>query len=66
VRLAGNGEYAVSIALALATGAVIALLIRRMVPRSLDRTSAPGPLAIMIANIIGRHVGEQASPRPKN
>ncbi len=56
-------EYAVSIALAYVTGTVLALLIRRMIPRTLDRTRAPGPLAIMIASTIGRHVGEQALRR---
>jgi hypothetical protein len=56
-------EYAASIALANVTGTVLALLARRMIPRTLDRTRTPGPLAIMIASTIGRHVGEQALRR---
>lgn len=56
-------EYTASIALAYVTAMVIALLIRRMLPRTLDRTNAPGTLAIMIASIVGRHIGQQALRR---
>jgi|SRR5579863_5503036 len=56
-------EYAVSIALADVTGAEIAMLARRMLPRTLDATGAPGPLAMMIAKMIGRHVGDRALRR---
>jgi hypothetical protein len=56
-------EYVVSIALANVTGTVIAVLARRMLPRRLDATGAPGPLAIIIARMIGRHVGDQAVRR---
>jgi hypothetical protein len=56
-------EYVASIALANITGSVIALLARRMLPRTLDATGAPSPIAVTIARIIGRHVGEQALRR---
>ncbi len=56
-------EYIVSIALANITGTEIAVLARRMLPRKLDATRAPGPLAIRIAGMIGRHVGDRALRR---
>jgi hypothetical protein len=56
-------EYVASIALANITGSVIALLARRMLPRTLDATGAPSPIAMTMARIIGRHVGEQALRR---
>jgi len=56
-------EYVVSIALANVTGTVVALLFRRMLPRTLDATGAPSPLAMTMAGIIGRHVGKQALRR---
>jgi hypothetical protein len=56
-------EYVASIALATVTGSVIAILIRRMLPRTLDSTGAPSPAAITIARIAGRHVGAQALRR---
>ena len=56
-------EYVASIALANVTGSVIAILARRMLPRTLDAGGAPSPAAMIIARIIGRHVGEQALRR---
>lgn len=56
-------EYVASIALANVTGSVIAILARRMLPRTLDATGAPSPAALFIARMIGRHVGEQALRR---
>ena len=56
-------EYVVSIALANVTGTEIAVLARRMLPRKLDATRAPGPLAIRIARMIGRQVGDRALRR---
>ncbi len=56
-------EYAVSIALANVTGNEVAVLVRRMLPRTLDATGAPGPLAIVLAKLVGRHVGDQALRR---
>jgi hypothetical protein len=56
-------EYVASIALANVTGTVVALLFRRMLPRALDATGAPSPLAMTMARIIGRHVGKQALRR---
>jgi len=53
-------EYVASIALATVTGSVIAILVRRMLPRTLDSTRAPSPAAITIARTVGRHVGTQA------
>lgn len=63
VDLWETGEYTVSIALANVTGNEIALLVRRMLPRSLDATGAPGPLAMVLATLVGRHVGDQALRR---
>ena len=56
-------EYSISIALANVTGNEVAVLVRRMLPRTLDATGAPGPLAMMLARLIGRHVGDQALRR---
>ena len=56
-------EYVASIALATVTGSVIAILVRRMLPRTLDSTGAPSPAAITIARMVGRHVGTQALRR---
>lgn len=56
-------EYVASIALADITGAVLAIFVRRMLPRTLDATGAPGAAAITIARIAGRHVGTQALRR---
>jgi hypothetical protein len=56
-------EYVASIALANVTGAVIAILARRLLPRTLDAGSAPSPAAMIIAQSVGRHVGDQALRR---
>jgi len=56
-------EYVASIALATVTGSVIAILVRRMLPRTLDSRGAPSPAAITIARMAGRHVGAQALRR---
>lgn len=56
-------EYVVSIALANVTGSVVAILTRRMLPRTLDTGSSPSPAAMMIAQSVGRHVGGQALRR---
>jgi hypothetical protein len=56
-------EYVASIALATVTGSVIAILVRRMLPRTLDSAGAPSPAATTIARMVGRHVGEQALRR---
>jgi len=56
-------EYVASIALATVTGSVIAILVRRMLPRTLDSTGAPNRVATTIARMVGRHVGEQALRR---
>jgi len=56
-------EYVASIALANVTGSVVAILARRMLPHTLDASGAPSPVAMMIARMIGRHVGEQALRR---
>jgi len=56
-------EYALSIALANVTGAAIALLVRRLLPRQLDASKAPSRLAMTIARIAGHHVGERALRR---
>ena len=56
-------EYVASIALANVTGSVIAILARRMLPRTLDASGAPSPVAMMMARTVGRHVGEQALRR---
>lgn len=56
-------EYVASIALATVTGSAIAVLVRRMLPRTLDSTGAPSPAAVTIARMAGRHVGAQALRR---
>ncbi|HEY6922900.1 MAG TPA: hypothetical protein VI653_05495, partial [Steroidobacteraceae bacterium] len=56
-------EYAASIALANVTGSVIAVLARRMLPRTLDAGGAPSPVAMTMARLVGRHVGAQALRR---
>jgi hypothetical protein len=56
-------EYVASIALANVTGSVIAVLTRRMLPRTLDAGGAPSPVAMTMARMVGRHVGEQALRR---
>ncbi len=63
VDLRETTEYAVSIVLANVTGNEVALLVRRLLPRTLDATGAPGPLAIVLAKLVGRHVGDQALRR---
>jgi predicted ATP-grasp superfamily ATP-dependent carboligase len=62
-ELRETSEYVASIALANVTGAVIAVLVRRMLPRTLDATGAPSAVAITLARMAGRHVGEQALRR---
>jgi hypothetical protein len=42
---------------------VIALLLRRLLPRTLDAGGAPSPAAMILARIAGRHVGGQALRR---
>jgi len=56
-------EYMASIALANVTGSVVAILARRMLPRTLDASGAPSPVAMTMARMVGRHVGEQALRR---
>ena len=56
-------EYAASIALANVTGTEFAVLLQRMLPRTLDATGAPGPIAVTIARLVGQHVGDQALRR---
>jgi len=50
-------EYAASIMLAFATGNVLAALLQRLLPRTLEATSAPGPAALVLARLTGGHVG---------
>jgi len=56
-------EYVTSIALATVTGSAIATLLRRILPRTLDSTGAPGRVAITIARMVGRPVGAKALRR---
>jgi hypothetical protein len=56
-------EYVASIALANVTGSVVAILARRILPRTLDAGGAPSPAAMIVARTIGRHVGDQALRR---
>jgi hypothetical protein len=56
-------EYAVSIMLAYATGNVLAALVQRMVPRTLDASRAPSPAVIKVAQILGGPAGEQTLRR---
>jgi hypothetical protein len=56
-------EYAASIMLAYATGNVLAALVQRMVPRTLDASRAPSPAVIKVAQILGGPAGEQTLRR---
>jgi len=56
-------EYAVSIALAMVTGDVLATLLRRLVPRTIAAAERPNPLALRAALLLGSHVGTQAIRR---
>jgi hypothetical protein len=56
-------EYAASIMLAFVTGDVLASLIQRMLPSTLDATNAPGAAAMMLARVTGRHMGKAALRR---
>jgi hypothetical protein len=56
-------EYAISIALAMVTGDVLATLLRRLIPRTMASTERPNPLAMRAALALGSHVGRQAIRR---
>lgn len=56
-------EYAVSIALAMVTGDVLATLLRRLIPRTIAAAERPNPLAMRAALVLGSHVGSQAIRR---
>ncbi len=56
-------EYAISIALAMATGDVLATFLRRLIPRTMASTERPNPLAMWAAIALGSHVGRQAIRR---
>jgi len=56
-------EYAASIMLSYVTGNVLAALAQRMLPRTLDATTAPSPAITYFARIMGGHVGQQALRR---
>jgi hypothetical protein len=56
-------EYAVSIALAMETGNVLATFLRRLIPRTMASAERPNALAMRIALALGSHVGHQAIRR---
>ena len=56
-------EYAASIMLAYATGNVLAALAQRIVPRTLDASSAPSPAIVRAVRILSGPAGEQALRR---
>jgi hypothetical protein len=56
-------EYAVSIMLAYTTGNVLAALVQRMVPRTLDASRAPSPAIVTVARVLGGPAGEQTLRR---
>jgi hypothetical protein len=56
-------EYAASIMLAYVTGNVLAGLVQRMLPRTLDATSAPSPAVMHAVRIIGGPASSQTLRR---
>ncbi len=56
-------EYAISIALAMVTGDVLATFLRRLIPRTMATSERPNPLAMRAALALGSHVGRQAIRR---
>ena len=56
-------EYAISIALAMVTGDVLATFLRRLIPGTMADSERPNPLAMRVALALGRHVGHQAIRR---
>ena len=56
-------EYAISIALAMVTGDVLATFMRRLIPRTMASIERPNPLAMRAALMLGSHVGRQAIRR---
>lgn len=56
-------EYAVSIMLAYVTGNVLAALVERMLPRTLDATSAPNPMVVKAVRIFGGPASSQTLRR---
>lgn len=56
-------EYAVSIMLAYVTGNVLAALVERMLPRTLDATSAPNPMVVQAVRIFGGPASSQTLRR---
>jgi hypothetical protein len=56
-------EYAISIALAMVTGNVLATLARQLIPRTMASAERPNPLAMRVAMALGSHVGHQAIRR---
>jgi hypothetical protein len=56
-------EYAVSIMLAYVTGNVLAALVERMLPRTLDATSAPNPMVVHAVRIFGGPASSQTLRR---
>jgi len=58
-----TAEYVASIMLAYVTGHILGSLLQRMLPRTLEATTAPNPMAIKLARLMWGHVGEQALRR---
>jgi hypothetical protein len=56
-------EYAASIMLAYVTGNVLAALAQRMVPKTLDASSAPSPAVLHSVRIVGGPAGSQTLRR---
>jgi hypothetical protein len=56
-------EYAVSIMLAYVTGNALAALVERMLPRTLDATSAPNPMVVRAVRIFGGPASSQTLRR---
>jgi hypothetical protein len=56
-------EYAASIMLAYVTGNVVAALVQRMLPRTLDASSAPSPAVMHAVRIVGGPASSQTIRR---
>jgi hypothetical protein len=56
-------EYGASIALALLCGNILALLLVRLLPRTIAREGKPNPAAVRVARMLGQHVGGEGLRR---
>jgi hypothetical protein len=56
-------EYGASIALALVSGNILAMLLVRLLPGAIAREGKPNPAAVRVARMLGQHVGGEGLRR---